>query len=179
MRQTPYLGKDVPPETYYRVHAASYDNPHREGVEAALARLDGHLPAGGILDLGCGDGLVTRWLLRHRPDTSPFGADASPEMVARYRATTRCGAVVAAFSDELPRCEAAVAAHALHLATGAEAATVWWRLAEAGARVVLVISPFRERPSKPTCYYAVTDVVRVPFGARERAVHAYVCERTP
>lgn len=179
MRQTPYLGTDVPPETYYRVHAAEYDNPHREGVEAALGRLAGHLSTGRVLDLGCGDGLVTRWLLRQRPDIEPVGADASPEMVARYRATTLREAVVATFADELPRCDGAVAAHALHLATGAEAATVWWRLAEAGARVVVVVSPFRERPTKPTCYYAVTDVVRVPFGLRGRAVHAFACERTP
>lgn len=173
-----YLGRTTCPEEFYRDHASEYTNPHLAGVQAGLLRLGHHL-RGRVLDLGCGHGLATSWLLKHRPDTEPFGLDLSPEMVVVYRQRTSRPCQVGCFSDPLPLCDSAVFCHSLHLARPEQAALVWWRLWEAGAQSIVVTSPFRNRPSRPSHYFLAeqSDGVSFEDATRSRVIHAWVCHR--
>ncbi len=181
--QRSYLGSNLAPVDFYKVYANQYYNPHREGIETCLSALNFRL-SGRVLDLGCGDGLVTRWLLdrrrdpRWKLDVDPIGVDASPEMVSVY--TVRMGqpAVVARFGDTLPACDSAVISYSLHLAPPVESAVVWYRLAEAGAKWVLVISPFRDSPERPKHYFKACDYVVGLAGAKRKTIHAWTAERT-
>ena len=171
-----YLGRDTSPSDFYRLYSDEYTNLHREGIERLLAHLSPHLE-GRVLDLGCGAGLATTWLMGNRPGLEPVGVDASPEMVARYRRDTGCPATVSSFTEELPRCDSVIASYSLHLAARSEMPLVWYRLAEAGARTVVVISPFKGNPSAPKGYYAVSETVSVPFGEKGKTAHGWVCSR--
>src|SRR5258708_16625786 len=51
-----------------------------------LARI-GELPAGPIVELGCGTGVHTRAIAERWPDRDITGVDASPEMLAQAAAT--------------------------------------------------------------------------------------------
>jgi trans-aconitate methyltransferase len=170
-----YLGTDLTPADYYARHAADYDNPHADGIATALARLAPHLH-GLVLDLGCGDGLATK-LLAGRRDLRFVGADNAPGMVARYEAETGWPAVVAGFGDALPAADSVVACYALHLATPAEAAVLWWRLAETGADVVAVVTPFKQRPADPTHYFAPAEAHAGPWGPERKTIHARLFRR--
>lgn len=174
-RPHPYLGTDLSPREYYARHARDYDNPHAEGIATILAQLAPHL-RGTVLDLGCGDGLATK-LLAGRTDLAFVGCDLAPGMVARYRAETGHPAVVAGFGDALPACDSAVACYAMHLATPAEAALMWWRLAEAGAQVVAVVSPFKQRPADPAHYFAREAHVAGPHGPDGKTIHGFLYRR--
>ena len=171
-----YLGTSLTPREYYARHARNYDNPHAEGIATVLEQLAAHLH-GTVLDLGCGDGLATK-LLAGRADLAFVGADLAPGMVGRYRTETGCPAVVAGFGDALPACDSAVSCYAMHLATSAEAALMWWRLADAGARVVAVVTPFKQRPADPGHYFALELAVKGPHGPDGKTIHGRLYRRT-
>lgn len=170
-----YLGTNLPPDVYYRRHARDYANPHAEGVAVALGQLSGQLH-GRVLDWGCGDGLITK-LLAERADLTFVGADAAPGMVKRYRAETGHPAEAAGFGDALPRADSAVASYALHLATPQEAAVMWWRLAEAGVKTLVVITPFKARPEAPSHYFAETERISGPWGPDGKTIYGVVYQR--
>ena len=170
-----YLGTNLTPAEYYRRHARRYSNPHAEGVAEVLSLLAHHLH-GRVLDWGCGDGLATK-LLGGRENLSWVGADNAPAMVARYRAETGHEGVVAGFADPLPQADTAVASYALHLATPAEAAQLWWRLREAGVQTLVVVTPFKNRPSAPAHYYAEAERVSGPWGPERKTLYGVVYRR--
>lgn len=197
-----YLGGDLPPEAYYEAKAEAYHNPHAPGVAVLLGALKPHLawamaqantqgPALGkeppsrpqlasqswaqVLDLGCGDGLGTKLLASE--GWRFVGLDASPAMVARYRAETGFEGLVGGFGVPLPSCAAMVACHALHLASPEEEAMLGWRLAEAGVLRAVVVGPFKDRPQVPAPYFEVLERRTAPVGPRGKTLHAVVWGR--
>jgi SAM-dependent methyltransferase len=171
-----YLGTPLTPAEYYRQCAAAYDNPHADGIARALGHLAHHL-AGRVLDWGCGDGLVTKLLGAANPSWQFVGVDNAPAMVARYRHETHFPGVVAGFGDALPAAQSAVASYALHLATPAEAAVMWWRLAEAGVTTLVVVTPFKARPAAPVHYYAEAERVFGRWGPAGKTIYAVLYRR--
>lgn len=71
---------------YYRAVAPEYESlsiPGAGGHEAAAA-LEGFKPAGEVLELACGPGVLTEHLLRHA--ASVTAVDGAPEMLSRAKA---------------------------------------------------------------------------------------------
>lgn len=173
-----YLGTGLSPEAYYARHAESYENPHAEGVTALLERVAPALPDGAICDLGCGDGVVTRWLLAHGGGRfAPYGVDAFAEMVRRYEAETGRPGRVARFTEPLGQAEAVIASYSLHLAEPSRLAEVWWRLAETGARLVVVIGPFKAKPPDPEHYFMAAGRHEGPYGPYGKRLYARLFAR--
>jgi SAM-dependent methyltransferase len=175
-RQHGYLGTHLSPIEYYRRHAAAYDNPHADGIARALGHFAGRLE-GVVLDWGCGDGLATKLLAAGQPDGQFVGVDNAPLMVARYIQETGFKAVVAGFGDALPRADSAVASYALHLASPAETAVMWWRLAESGVKTLVVVTPFKARPAAPAFYYAEAERVFGRWGPEGKTIYAVLYRR--
>lgn len=174
MSDHPYLGTHLTPQEYYRRHAHKYHNPHAEGIAEVLGRLAHHLH-GRVLDLGCGDGLVTKLLGDRGLDF--VGTDNAPGMVKRYRKETGHPGEVAGFTDELPKADSVVSSYAMHLAAPGEVPMMWYRLWETGADVVLVITPFKERPAAPEHYFDRAEVVSGPFGPDGKTIYGVLYTR--
>lgn len=173
-----YLGTGLSPEAYYARHAGRYENPHAEGVEALLALVEPGLPGGVVCDLGCGEGVVTRWLLAHAPGRfSPYGVDAFPEMVKRYEAETGRPGRVARFTEPLGEADVVIASYSLHLAEPSRLAEVWWRLAETGASRVVVIGPFKAKPPDPTLCFEPAGRHEGPYGPFGKRLYARIFDR--
>jgi SAM-dependent methyltransferase len=137
-----YLGTELDPRDYYRLRSGDYDNPHTDGIRLVIDR-HMHWLEGTILDLGCGSGLATAvlWSLRN----PIIGVDAEPAMIERYKTETEHDGVVGNFWDKLPAADSAVFCYCLHLCPVSRASMVGFRLAEAGIKKVVVVSPFKER----------------------------------
>ncbi|MEB3222162.1 MAG: class I SAM-dependent methyltransferase [Candidatus Sericytochromatia bacterium] len=166
----PYLGTDLTPQAYYEREAARYDNPHAPGIhqllEATLAGV-----AGTVLDLGCGDGLVSKWLAG-RAGVRCVGVDRAAAMVARYEHETGWPGVVSTFDQPLPAADWIVSSYALHLATPAEEAAMWWRMWETGARHVVVVTPLKARPAAPAHYFSLAQAISAGVGPGGKTIHA-------
>jgi trans-aconitate methyltransferase len=170
-----YLGTDLTPAQYYAQHPDAYDNPHAAGIARVLVEL--RLPeVDSVLDLGCGDGLVTKFLRAERAVTC-VGVDRAAGMVARYEKETGCAGRVACFDEALPPAELVVSSYALHLATPVEAASMWWRMWETGAAWVAVVTPFKARPADPTHYFGLKRVVQGPWGPDGKTVYGRLYQR--
>ncbi len=168
-----YLGTQLPPDEYYQVRGQLYVNGHQKGILALLPQVTRSL-SGKVLDLGCGDGLVTSWALLHRPDLLMVGADRSPVMAARYEAQTGAPCTVAKFTESLPTCDGVIACYSLHLLKPGERALTWWRLRECGAQTVVILSPFEDRPPPPQQYFSVVSRL-CQRQHDQRAVFSWVC----
>lgn len=172
----PYLGTHLTPQEYYRKHAKAYANPHAEGIGEVLDKLTPHI-TGAVVDLGCGDGLVTKLLADRAAAlgiTGFTGVDDAPKMVERYRQETGHPGVVAGFTDPLPPADTVVASYALHLAGPGDVPLMWWRLWETGARAVVVITPFKQRPPDPTAYFRVGETIAGPYGPERKTIYGRV-----
>jgi ubiquinone/menaquinone biosynthesis C-methylase UbiE len=130
----------------YRREAQRYDRRwarYLQGtIEPTLAAL-GERPAGRVLDVGCGSGLLLDRLTREGSGGIAVGLDASPEMLAR--ASGRLGrraALCAGDVHELPFRDAAfdtvVSSSSLHhWADAARALAEIARVTRSGGRLVL------------------------------------------
>lgn len=58
-------------------------NPAREAHLALLLEIADRIPAGAILDLGCGSGLVAQMLLEHLPESSVIGTHRFQKLLRR------------------------------------------------------------------------------------------------
>lgn len=170
----PYLGTRLSPAEYYRRHAHRYSNPHAEGIAEVLAVFADQL-GGRVLDLGCGDGLATKLLAGRGLDF--VGVDNAPGMVKRYRRETGFPAEVAGFAQVLPSAECAVSSYAMHLMTPEEASMVWYRLWEAGVKVLVVVTPFKERPEAPGHYFTLERRHAGPHGPDGKTIHGRLYRR--
>ena len=137
-----YLGTCLSPEEYYALNSERYRNPHKEGIRFLLEEQVQFLSS-RVLDLGCGPGLATQFL-KERGLTDFVGVDNSPVMVERYQRETGFSAHVANFWDELPKADCAVATHSLHLCEDSRLPMVRWRLAEAGVKTLVIVSPLKD-----------------------------------
>jgi len=137
-----YLGTDLTPREYYRLHHKGYNNPHSPGIRYVLNKLM-HYLSGTVLDLGCGNGLASLILWSYAGDI--IGVDSEQAMIDRYHDETNRSGVVQEYWDELPRAKSAIFCYSLHLCEESRVAQVGYRLIEAGITKVIVISPLKAR----------------------------------
>lgn len=71
-------------DNYYKEHAIDYDNPHKKQVIECLSKLYSS-NCEKVLDLACGDGLVTKWIKEHF-QAEVIGCDKF--MAERYKKET-------------------------------------------------------------------------------------------
>lgn len=170
----PYLGTSLSPREYYEQEADRYSNPHAPGIARLLDQVGHHLH-GRVLDLGCGDGLATKLLAGRGLDF--VGADNAPRMIARYEAETGRPGHVAGFADPLPPCDSVISIYAMHLAASGEVPLMWYRLWEAGADRVVVVTPLKERPAPPEHYFKRIEAVSGPYGPDDKTIHGHIYAR--
>ena len=77
---------------------------NQDSITAYFRHIDVPLEGKAVLDLGCGDGLVTK----HLKELDFVGIDRSSEMIARYVSETNRPGYVGNFWDELPKAETAI-----------------------------------------------------------------------
>jgi len=72
---------------FYEKHAQDYDNPHKEDIHSLLSEFwEPEWTNIRICDLGCGDGLVTKWMMANHPGCTAVGIDKW--MAKRYTEET-------------------------------------------------------------------------------------------
>lgn len=121
-------------------------------------------PDDALLDVGCGDGFVTRLLAEQLPAGRAVGVDVSPQMIARAAATDDRVEFVLADVRDMPfrgEFDVVVSFNALHWvreqqqALGSIAAA-----ARPGARVLIQVVCAGDRPSLETVAMEVAGSVR-------------------
>jgi SAM-dependent methyltransferase len=142
------------------------------GIEAVLGTLRSYL-TGKVLDLGCGDGLATKLL-----GGDCIGCDQSSEMISRYHQETGCPGYVRTFWDELPLANSAVAVYSMHLCEPSRVSMMWYRLNEAGAESVVVITPLKSKPDNPNAFYSLVDSISEGCGPDGKVIHGKVYRRS-
>ena len=63
------------------------------------------------------------------------------------------------------------------LAASGEVPLMWYRLWEAGADRVVVVTPLKERPAPPEHYFKRIEAVSGPYGPDEKTIHGHVYAR--
>jgi len=164
-----YLGTRLDPVTYYRDKSQDYNNPHTDGIEIILSKFQQYL-TGKILDFGCGDGLATKFL----KEDCTIGLDQSPEMISRFQFETKKPGIVGRFWDELPPVDSVVSVYALHLCPASRLPMVWFRLHQSGAKIVVIVSPFKNNPFDPQYYFESVDKLSLPVGPQGKTIHGRV-----
>lgn len=165
-----YLGKELSPKEYYHHHSQEYSNPHAKGIESILIKLVPEV-AGTVIDLGCGDGLVTKVL--SKIITNQFiGVDSSAEMVHRYRVETSFPAIQKEFWEEMPQANTAIASYSLHLCpiSWLAACGAWLRCA--GVDKVIIITPIKRPKDIPG--YETIKQSSYSVGPKGNNIHVYV-----
>jgi demethylmenaquinone methyltransferase/2-methoxy-6-polyprenyl-1,4-benzoquinol methylase len=83
---------------YYRRRAAEYDetadwraDPFEEEWNTLVGALEAFAPGGRVLEIACGTGHWTKWLLEHSDDVTAI--DSSPEMIAINKEKLRSSTV--------------------------------------------------------------------------------------
>lgn len=145
-----YLGTGLPPGSYYVLCGGHYQNPHIQGIHGILALNQKRIEGNTILDLGCGDGLVTKFFSQSMKDSKFIGVDNSDVMLERYK-ETGFETYKASFGDELPKADTAIACYSLHLCEESKLAQMGVWLAHSGVKKLHVISPIK-RPNNILCY---------------------------
>ena len=167
-----YLGTNCSPEEYYKSHSHDYTNPHAGGIQYVLDRHK-HVLRGSILDMGCGDGLITKLLPQHYI----VGVDAEEEMISRYESETGHKGYVCKFWDELPKADSAIFSYSLHLCPNSRREAVGFRLQIAGVKTILVISPFKGRSNEEWCSFALREQTADQVGPDKKTIYGryYSC----
>lgn len=178
-------------EGYYESGAPLYDNPHKDQVRELLAENYTDLSLYSVLDLACGDGLVTNILKdllgREAPYATIIGCD--PYMNEEYERHTnrRClnmsfkDIVVQGLRSEVPYGKfcCIICSFGLHLCEKSFLPDLTWRLSEISDTLV-VISPtkfpylgtpkvekFALTPQGKRVHYRVYDLPILWYTVRE------------
>lgn len=139
-----YLTKECSPREYYKLYAKEYSNPHKKPIIRLIDKFTDIIEE-PILDLGCGDGLITKHLM-YLEYTNIIGVDNSQEMLDRYSKETKKRPYKATFIDELPKCATIIASYSMHLVEQSMLHLAMFRIKESGCKNFIVISPFRNNP---------------------------------
>lgn len=143
---------EVGVQEYYEKGASDYDNPHKELVRKLLEDNVIDLNLNSVLDLACGDGLVTSILIellgREAFYTCIMGCD--PYMDAEYHSKTNRNCIKMSFKDiavqglkdrvRKGRVGCIICSFGLHLCEKSMLPDLTWRLSEISDTLV-VISP--------------------------------------
>jgi SAM-dependent methyltransferase len=168
-----YLGKDLSPKEYYKLHHGSYNNPHSPGIRYVVDKHMHHLH-GTVLDLGCGNGLASMILWSYSNEI--IGVDSEPGMIDRYQQETMHRGVVGDFWDPLPKADSAVFCYSIHLCPESRVSMVDYRLCEAGVTSIIVVSPLKARGETWPSFQCIEESVdRV--GPHHKTVYGRVYQR--
>jgi tRNA (cmo5U34)-methyltransferase len=128
-------------ETYLALVRAEL--PRYDELQEQLAETTADVAASSILDLGSGTGVTAAHVVRHHPDATLTGVDASDEMLCHAREALPGATFVAGrLEDPLPAgpFDLVVSAFAVHHLTGRSKADLFRRVAQVlrpGGRFVL------------------------------------------
>lgn len=131
-------------EEYYKCHGSTYTNPHENAIKEVLnaSKFFWNLDLGNVLDLACGDGVVTR----HLNATNVIGVD--PYTQNAYFEKTGKQALSITFDDIMNgaisdhRYSLIVCSFALHLVETSKLRKLEYMLAII-SKSLLVISPHK------------------------------------
>lgn len=163
-----YLNTNLTPQEYYKTHSTNYYNPHSNGIKIILEDLVSEIN-NTVIDLGCGDGLVTKTLSKF-VNQEFIGIDNSIPMINRYIKETGYLAYCKEFWEELPKAKIAVASYSLHLASESRLASIGTRLLIAGIEKLIIISPIK-RP-KSVLGYDLKEL-RYNVGPNSSSIYVY------
>lgn len=170
-----YLGTNLTPQEYYLTKSDIYCNPHSTGIQFILTEIVRIFPnlQGRIIDLGCGDGLITKTLSKLIPN-SFFGIDSSNQMVDRYKKETGYPARQQEFWQEMPQADIAIASYSLHLSPQSRLAACGAWLLNSSIKKLLIISPIKRPKTIPG--FETTQELYWNVGPSESRIYLYVCE---
>jgi SAM-dependent methyltransferase len=163
-----YLSSGLPPGQYYEIHGNEYENPHSQGIVALLSLVENKIQGKTILDLGCGDGIVTKVLSKSMKNSQFIGIDNSEVMLERYK-KTGFELYKINFGEELPQADTAIACYSLHLCEESRLAQMGIWLTHAGVKKIHIISPIK-RP-KEIFGYALKEHIKYFRGKDLSQIH--------
>lgn len=163
-----YLGKNLSPKEYYQIHSNEYSNPHANGIIHILNDLSSEID-GSVIDLGCGDGLVTKTLSKTKQEF--IGIDSSLVMVNRYIKETKHIAYQKEFWEELPSAKIAIASYSLHLSPQSRLASIGTGLQCAGIEKLIIITPIKRH--KSILGYNLNEL-RYKVGPNDKTIYVYL-----
>lgn len=134
-----YLGTKHTPENYYEREGHSYSNPHKDRICSILEHFKPHIE-GLVLDLGCGDGLISKWIAGR---WAAVGLESSDTMATRYMAETNLPCFIQPFWEQYPRCDTIIASYCLHLCPRSRIHELRFALQTSQANKLIVISPLK------------------------------------
>ncbi len=169
-----YLGTTLTPEQYYLTESDRYSNPHTNGIRFILAEIARTIPLQGkVIDLGCGDGLVTKIL--SQIVLGPFiGLDSSEQMVSRYIRETGFPAIQKEFWQEPPQADIAIACYSLHLCPQSRLAECGSWLLYSSISKLIIITPIKRPKTIPG--FKTTKELYWAVGPSNSRIYLYLCE---
>jgi SAM-dependent methyltransferase len=171
-----YLGTALTPTEYYLAESGNYSNPHTSAIETILAEIVNLYPCvsqGSIIDVGCGDGVVTKTLTKMVKGPF-FGIDSSDQMVSRYIKETGFPARRQEFWEEMPQGDIAIASYSLHLCPASRLPSCGAWLRHSAVRKLMIISPIK-RPKIIHGFETINELYW-PVGPGGSRIHLYVCK---
>lgn len=134
--------RDIGVEEYYKTFSATYENPHTPFVIQCL-QATFNPEWKNVLDLACGNGLVSKWVKLNHPDTRVVGCDKF--MAERYRHETHNECYEFTFEDIASgfriinnHYDAVICSYAIDLLDHSYLASLAWQLASISDNLILI-----------------------------------------
>jgi hypothetical protein len=172
-----YLGTNLTPKEYYQTKSDTYYNSHTWGIRLILGEIIKRYPSmmyDRIIDLGCGDGLVTKTLSGLGMKGPFIGLDSSAQMISRYKTETGYPARQQEFWQEMPQADIAIASYSLHLSPQSRLAVCGAWLLNSSIKKLLIISPIKRPKTIPG--FETTQELYWNVGPDKSRIYLYVCE---